>query len=166
MQQRGLRAAAANGLNGADDDRVRMPLDDFFQSAIETRNRIGEHGRARDQCEPVARLESRGAADAAASGKARRERFVASGKQIDREGPVFAQMSERRGAAIDRYQQRWRRQRKRGQRSDRATRSPLGLAASDDGDAGGEFAHRQTKAIARRRWRERRGIVIQRAFET
>ena len=81
----------------AEDDRVRMALDDLLDQAIEGRDRVGENGGAGREGDPLRAIEAADPVSAAVAAEPMGERFVARGEQADRECARQAQSGERRG---------------------------------------------------------------------
>ena len=164
MGERRAALAALDGGDGADDDRVRVALEDLLDPAVDRRQRVGEQRRAGGERRPATDGEARRAARAGAAGEAVGEFAVARAEQIDREGAGLAQPLERQCVAAEADEQGRRRQRQRRQRGDSAARARLAAAAGDERHAGGEFAHGLTKdgrlAAGRRRGHSQGFVIV------
>ena len=148
VEQCGTLSGNPHRFDGADNDRVGMPLDDLFDAAIHRRERVGKDRRAGDQRNPVALSKTLGAGEAAA-GEAPGKLLVAFGENIDRECAFAPRRSECRRCKIETDNQRRGNQRKRSDRRRGAARARFSRAGGDDADAGGEFPHCEAKIVAR-----------------
>src|SRR5271166_5865592 len=111
MRKRGFFHAFAQAYDRAENDRVRMTLDDLLDEAVERSQRVRQNRSPRREGGPARAVETARTMNPAASAKAMRKRFVARRKKIDREGARLAQTRERRGEAGQANEEGWRGQR-------------------------------------------------------
>src|SRR6202034_3714886 len=76
VRERRFGGALAQAHHRAEDDRVRMALDELFDHAIEGRNRVGENGSAGREGDPLRAIEAARSMGAAMAAEAMGERLM------------------------------------------------------------------------------------------
>ncbi len=140
IDERIADVAVARGDDAADDDGVRVPLDDFLDLAIEGGQRIAKQRCARDHRMPAVRSVA-GLAVCAAT-EPGRDILVMVRENIDAEASTSLDRGIRRRIAVERHDETRRIDRKAGDGRRRKAGAMRRPADGDDADAAGKLAHR------------------------
>jgi len=127
-----------------DNDRVRMPFDNFLDTAFKGGKGLAEYRDARRAGGPVDAIEALTALLFAIAESSREIQLVRP-ENVDPEQPVAFDQCEGRCLSIDADHEAWRINAQGGHRSDRHPRDIATETGGDDADAAGKTAHDQPK---------------------